>query len=67
MLILKLFLVNNVSQFTAVTLAKRDIIAKLSKAHNISRRVYHSHDFIKLLNNNHTKSVGDIRYNIKTR
>ena len=50
----KLFLFKNVSQFTAVTLARRDTMAKLSKAHNISRWGYHSQDFIKLLNNNYT-------------
>ena len=54
-LVIKLFLFKNVSQFTAVTLARRDTRAKLSKAHNISRWVYHSQDFIKLLNNNYTK------------
>ena len=59
MLLIKLFLfnkkINNANQFTTVTLVKRDIIAKLSKAYNISRRVYQSRDFIKLLNNNYTK------------
>ena len=64
--VIKLFLFNNVSQFTAVTLAKRDTMTKLSKAHNIGRWIYQVRDFIKLLNNNYTKSVGDIRRNIKT-
>ena len=54
-LVIKLFLFKNVSQFTAVTLARRDTKAKLTKAFNISRRVYQSQDFIKLLNNNYTK------------
>ena len=54
-LVIKLFLFKNVSQFTAVTLAGRDTKAKLTKAFNISRWVYHSRDFIKLLNSNYTK------------
>ena len=56
-LVIKLFLFKNVSQFTAVTLAKRDTKAKLTKAFNISRWVYQARNFIKLLNNNYTLHV----------